>query len=196
VLTLSRRGQLDRALELIEANADIADSGNQEFASGYRMLSAYVLASAGRGQEALDAALEGLSDPGAAGDAWWLPFNALDAASMLPIEQAERILSIIERRNWRGGGAVAAQLARLRSRLAGADAEGELRRAEELFGRLQMPFFVAAVQVERGEHLLAEGREDTAHALLAEARTELARLGAAPWLERVDAELGRERAVL
>jgi class 3 adenylate cyclase/tetratricopeptide (TPR) repeat protein len=196
VLPLSRRGRLDRALELIEANADIADSGNQEFASGYRLLSAYVLAAAGREQEALAAAVEGMSAPGAAGDSWWLPFNALDAASMLPIDQAGRILALVEEGDWRGGAAVAAQTARVRARLAGADAEGELRTAEDLFGRLGMPFFVAAVRVERGEYLLAAGREDAGSALLADAREEFARLGAEPWLERVDAQLGLERAVL
>jgi hypothetical protein len=196
VLPLCRRGQLDRALELIEANADVAASGNQEFASGYRMLSAYVFAAAGREQEALDAALEGLASPGAAGDSWWLPFNALDTASMLPVDQAERILALVEERNWRQGPAVAAQLARLRARLPGRDSEAELRTAEELFGSLGMPFFVAAVRLERGELLLAEKREDAASTLLADARAEFARLGAAPWVERVDAQRGLERAVL
>jgi hypothetical protein len=59
-----------------------------------------------------------------------------------------------------------------------------------------MPFFVAAVRLERGELLLAEKREDAASTLLADARAEFARLGAAPWVERVDAQRGLERAVL
>ena len=39
---------------------------------------------------------------------------------------------------------------------------------------------------------LQTGREEAGYALLADAREELQRLGAAPWLERVDAALGRE----
>jgi hypothetical protein len=110
-------------------------------------------------------------------------------------ESAQQVLSLVQEREWRQGAAVTAQCARVRAGLPGSDAEAELRTAEELFERLEMSFYVAATRVERAERRLAEGLEETGQALLAEAREELVRLGAAPWVERVDAALGREPAV-
>jgi tetratricopeptide (TPR) repeat protein len=193
VLLLCRRGELAPALELIEANADIARSGNEEFAVGYRALSAYVFAVAGRSDEALDAALAAAAYDGESGDAWWLAFNALDAATFLAPEQAQQVLARVEARRWREGRAVMAQCARVRAGLPGSDPDAELRVAEELFVRLETPFYVAATRVERGEYLLAEGFEDAARELFVDARRELARVGAVPWLDRVDAALGRAR---
>jgi hypothetical protein len=83
----------------------------------------------------------------------------------------------------------------MRARLPGHDPVAELETAERLFRQLELPFFVAAVGVERAEHLLADGRHDVAGPLLAEVRKEFARLGAVPWLARVDAALGRQQAV-
>ena len=52
---------------------------------------------------------------------------------------------------------------------------------------LELPFYLAVVQLEHGEWLGAQGRPDDAQPLLAEACETFERLQAVPWLERVDA---------
>ena len=196
VLPLCRRGEVDRARELIAANADILDSGNQDFAAGIRVLGACVLAAAGREEEAFASAVDGASRAVEAGDAWWIPFNTLDVATQLSdLDLVAQLLATLDEGNWQPSPGVAAQRARVRARLPGHDPVAELATAERLFRQLEMPFFVAAVGVERAEHLLADGRHDVAVPLLAEVRKEFARLGAVPWLARVDAALGRQQAV-
>jgi len=56
-------------------------------------------------------------------------------------------------------------------------------------------FCAAVVQAERAEYLLAAGRGEEAGELLDDSRATFARLRAKPWLERVDAALGRQRVV-
>jgi tetratricopeptide (TPR) repeat protein len=51
--------------------------------------------------------------------------------------------------------------------------------------QLELPFYLAVVQLEHGEWLLARGRPDDAQPLLAEARETFAHLDAKPWLERL-----------
>jgi hypothetical protein len=196
VLPLCRRGEVERARELVDQNADILDSGNADFAAGIRVLSASVLAAEGRDEEAFAFALDGGSRAVDAGDAWWIPFNTLDVAARLAdLELAAQLLSTVDTGNWQPSPGVSAQRARVRARLSGYDPVAELGTAERLFRQLEMPFFVAAVGLERAEHLLSEGRRDVAAGLLAEARKEFTRLGAVPWLERVDAALGQQQAV-
>ena len=91
-------------------------------------------------------------------------------------------------KRWR---VVDAQLARLRARFPEHDAVAELEAAERMFRDLEAPFYVAAVQAERAEHLRAAGRADEAEQLVAEARETFERLGA----RAVPGALGRERAV-
>jgi class 3 adenylate cyclase/tetratricopeptide (TPR) repeat protein len=80
---------------------------------------------------------------------------------------------------------------RFRARLA--DMAGQADEAERLFKRtaalfreIAMVFYLAVAQLEYGEWLVRHGRPDEADALLAEARETFARLGAAPWVERVE----------
>jgi hypothetical protein len=47
-----------------------------------------------------------------------------------------------------------------------------------------LPFYLAVVQLEHGEWLMARGRPDDAQPLLAEARETFERLEATPWVER------------
>ncbi len=85
-----------------------------------------------------------------------------------------------------------AQVTRLRARLAAATGETEavgpgLTAAVAGFREVGASFWLAVALLEHGEWLSAEGREEDARPLLAEAREIFERLRAVPWLERADA---------
>jgi class 3 adenylate cyclase/tetratricopeptide (TPR) repeat protein len=85
-----------------------------------------------------------------------------------------------------------AQSARFRGRLAalaedGDEAERRFKGAAGLFREMAMPFYLAVMQLEHAEWLVAQSRADEADGLLAEARETFERLEATPWLERCDA---------
>jgi class 3 adenylate cyclase/predicted ATPase len=195
VLTLCRRGDLAAARADVERNAEMAASGNRDFASGYHSICAFLLGAEGREAESYEEALMAVRAGGGAGDAWWIPFTALDA--VVSFEESDRmreLIASVEAMPGRRGRAVSAQLSRLRARMSEHDAEAELRFAERLFSELEAPFYLAATQVERAESLLAT-RPAEAEPLLRTARDVLGRLRAAPWVERVDVALGQQQAV-
>ena len=81
--------------------------------------------------------------------------------------------------------------ARYRAHLAeargdGAAAEAGFKTAAATFREYGLPFERAITQLEHGEWLVAEGRRDEAEPLIEESREILERLGATPWLERLD----------
>ena len=81
-----------------------------------------------------------------------------------------------------------AQSSRFKARLAqdSSEAERHFKGASGLFRELAVPFYLAVTQLEHAEWLVAgAGRE--ADPLLAEAREIFERLGAVPWLERMEA---------
>ena len=67
------------------------------------------------------------------------------------------------------------------------DADRKFRQAAALLREIGTRFWLASVLLEHGEWLVESGRADEAEPLLAEAREIFERLGAAPWLERLDA---------
>jgi tetratricopeptide (TPR) repeat protein len=77
---------------------------------------------------------------------------------------------------------------RFRAHLAGDDpgADRHFTVAAAQFRGADLPFYLAVVQLEHGEWLIARGRPDDAQPLLAEARETFEHLQAQPWLERVD----------
>ncbi len=83
-----------------------------------------------------------------------------------------------------------AQTRRLRARLAAAsnehdDVERRFKQAEALFREFGIPFWLAITQLEHGEWLTEQAREEDAEPLLAEAREIFERLEASPWLDRL-----------
>jgi class 3 adenylate cyclase len=196
VITLCRRGEIGLARADIDRNAEMAASGNRDFAAGYKSLEALVLGAEGREQEAFDSALAAIQTGASAGDAWWIPFTALDAALWFRGggDRARELLEAVATMPGRPSGVLAAQVSRLRARLSDHDGESELLEAERIFRELETPFYVAAAQVERAE-LLLPIRPAEAHDLILDAREEMARLRAAPWLVRIDAVLGRQHVV-
>jgi len=66
-------------------------------------------------------------------------------------------------------------------------AEERFRAAAEILREISARFYLAVVLLEHGEWLAEGGKADEAEPLLTEAREIFERLGAAPWLERLDA---------
>ena len=77
--------------------------------------------------------------------------------------------------------------------LLGDEPDQRFRAAAAAFREYGVVLQAAKVQTEHAEWLLGEGRGEEAEPLLAEAREVFERLGARPWLERVDALLPRSR---
>jgi hypothetical protein len=64
--------------------------------------------------------------------------------------------------------------------------EPGFRAATELFREMNTPFGLGVTLLEHGEWLIAERRPSEAEPLLPEAREIFERLGARPWLERLE----------
>jgi len=67
-----------------------------------------------------------------------------------------------------------------------ARAEEKFKAAAEILREISARFYLAVVLLEHGEWLADAGRADDAEPLLTEAGEIFERLGAAPWLERLD----------
>jgi class 3 adenylate cyclase/predicted ATPase len=187
---LLRRGDVPQARELVD-RLDTSRSENPEFAAGFYATEAQVLVAEDRYDDAYAAAMRAMPDVAEA--AWWLYFDVAEVALELPDDAKSRdllarVAAASSGKRWR---LVEAQLARLRARFPEHDAISELETAEQIFRELESPYYVAAVQAARSEHLFAAGRVEEAQQLVAEAREAFERLGAKPAL----AALRRERAV-
>jgi hypothetical protein len=73
---------------------------------------------------------------------------------------------------------------RFRGRMSGDEAR--FKTAASLFREYGIPFWLAVTRLEHAELLRVRGPADEAASLLDEAREIFERLGAAPWLERLD----------
>jgi class 3 adenylate cyclase/tetratricopeptide (TPR) repeat protein len=114
--------------------------------------------------------------------------EGLEAAFALgDIAKVEEFLAIIERhRPGERPALLDAHAVRFRAKLADTQeqAEQDYRRALAIFRERELVFWHAVTQLELAEWLLAQGRDDDAEPLLAEAREVFERLEARPWLER------------
>jgi len=194
------RGDFARADELVERYwATLLGSSDVQFAAMAEAVVSSADVGAGRYREALDRAESGLARTGKLGpnhpairDCW---INAMTAALALgDADVTARVFSVIETRP---AGHVhsylRAHVARFRAALAAArgdadEAESNYRAAESTLGELRCAFDLAAVQAEHHEWLAGQGRANEPAAIkhAAEARSTFERLGATPWLERVD----------
>ena len=77
-----------------------------------------------------------------------------------------------------------AQAHRFRARMTGD--EDRFKTAASLFREYDMPFWLAVTRLEHAEWLLASGRTAEWAPLLEEAREIFERLGATPWVERLN----------
>jgi class 3 adenylate cyclase/tetratricopeptide (TPR) repeat protein len=190
------RGDTAGARAILDSGAELRETGEVQIRVGYLGVEAQVLRAEGRPSDALSVAREAV-------DAYPFPrhpffkcawFEACEAALELgEPEQVEDVLDAFGRLSPSDRTRLLiAQEARFRGRLLAL--RGNSPDAAELFSRavadfreIHTPYYLAMALVEQAEL----GVDDPAP-LLAEAREIFERLGATPWLERVDAT---ERAV-
>jgi predicted ATPase/class 3 adenylate cyclase len=200
---LVAQGRIADARRLLHQHARFEDSTDLQQRIGYRASEAVVLHAEGRAREALaaaDQALTAITEISPLDQNVKVAFPiALEAALALGERQhAEHILATIEALP-RGQLApiLRAHAARYRARLAPDDgpqtsAERGFATAASIFREYGMPFYLAVTLTEQAERLIASDRVSEAHPLILEARETFERLGAEPWLARlqsVDAEL-------
>ena len=190
------RGDVAAARAALDEHSRLRDSDETQMQIGFRCLEAEILRTEGRAVEAVASARTGLEVyPYPLHPFYKLTwFEACEAAlDVADPDQVEEALALFEAHAPSSRTPlVAAQDTRFRGRLLALrgnrdDAVETLASAAELFRELGTPYFRAITLVE-----LAELGPDDAPALLAEAREIFERLGAVPWVARVD---GLERAV-
>ena len=189
------RGRLDLARELLARYEQWADSSDTQVEGCYYAAVAALRFAERDHRAALTAAERAFATRASAGVTTQnvkLGFlHALEAALAVGDEsKATEMLEIVEALPpGLSSPFFHATAHRFRARLAGDDpgADRHFTAAAAQFRALELPFYLAIVQVEHAEWLFARGRPEDAQQLLAEARETFERLQAVPWLERVDA---------
>jgi tetratricopeptide (TPR) repeat protein len=193
------RGDLAAALALVDdprPSSRDATTADMQLRAGYTLAVAVVRRAEGRFDEALAAAEEALSRQQGQGNAFGMMesvVEAVEAALELGrVETAEELLARVE--NLDPGTdtqSLHAQRRRLGARIAAGrgdreKAEHGFKRAAGAFREIAVPFWLGVTLLEYGEWLAGEGRATDADPLLLEAREIFERLGAKPWLARLD----------
>jgi class 3 adenylate cyclase/tetratricopeptide (TPR) repeat protein len=183
------RGALDGAEALLAPLAGSEASLDIQIRVTFAVAQAIVLNARGRSDEALAACERVWADRGTGVARLYLDealVEAVEAAFALgERERAEALLREVEGLHpGERSQHLNAHDDRFRARLAAGDAEERFRGAVNLFRELGTPFWLAVTLLEHGEWLAAEGRQDEAGPLLAEATGVFEHLGAVPWLER------------
>src|SRR5262249_29959043 len=193
------RGQIDDARRIFSLFAHLADSTDRQDRSSYIAAGASLNRAEGRFQEALadaDSAIEAASTLGDAQQgAKQAVVAALEAALAHggSVKVGELIAFLEQAPPGRRGPFYDGQAHRFRARITGD--EHAYERAKRIFLESGLPFWLAVVQLEHAELLLAKGRPDEAAALLEEARETFERLDARPWLERLAKSAPKHEAV-
>jgi class 3 adenylate cyclase/tetratricopeptide (TPR) repeat protein/ribosomal protein L40E len=198
------RGRLDEAKRMVAAVAELERSADVQERCWYGFARAQILLAEGERAEALRVAESVFSERDSIGiraEAIKESFAlALQAALELDrLDNADDLLTIIERLP---PGVrpqfLNAQVARFRAQFVARggkveEAERLFKGAAGLFQELAVPFHLAATRLEHAEWLAAQGRDEEAQPLLAEAREIFERLEAKPWLERLGQPSSIER---
>jgi tetratricopeptide (TPR) repeat protein len=189
------RGRLDEARALLRRYEEIGRSDHLQMQACYQTALAAVRLAEGKPEDALTAAEWALATRETSGigsqDAKIGFLHAVEAAHAL--NDRSRVQELLELAESVPPGLrpplLEATAHRFRAHLAGDDpgADRHFTSAAARLRSLELPFYLAVVQLEHAEWLTARGRPDDAQPLLAEARETFERLGAVPWLERIDA---------
>jgi class 3 adenylate cyclase/tetratricopeptide (TPR) repeat protein len=189
------RGELGEASRVLQDSESFRASEQAEFAVMFAAQDARLLRAQGRHSDALTAADRGLArtDELAITNTRIkrVLVEALEAGFALgDLEKVEELLGRVEALL---PGEVTpllrAQRLRFRARLDAARGQDDnvddaFRSSSALFREYDFAFYLAVTQLEHAEWLTAQGRDDDAEPLLAEASETFERLEARPWLER------------
>jgi tetratricopeptide (TPR) repeat protein len=189
------QGRLEQAQELLHPFEGFQQSDDEQVRGIYCTALAAVRSAEGSHRTALSAAEQALAvreTQGIAGQGPKLGLvHAVEAALALGENaKAAELLELVEELPpGLRPPLLEASAHRFRARLAGEDpgADRHFTVAAAQFRALELPFYLAVVQLEYGEWLTARGQPDDAQPLLADARDTFERLQAQPWLDRVDA---------
>ncbi|HET9114966.1 MAG TPA: adenylate/guanylate cyclase domain-containing protein [Gaiellaceae bacterium] len=189
------RGRLEEARELFARFEELGRSAEVQMQAGYQAALAAIRLAEGDHQAALTAAERAVATRDALGTdsqgAKLGLIHALEAAHALGQRgKANELLQLVdELPPGLRAPLLEATAQRFRAHLAGDDpgADRHFTAAAAQLRTLDVPFYLAVVQLEHGEWLTARGRPEDAQPLLAEARDTFEHLQARPWLERVDA---------
>jgi class 3 adenylate cyclase/tetratricopeptide (TPR) repeat protein len=192
-----QRGAPDEARRCFESFEGAGDSADMQERAMHAAGHALLLNAEGRHAEALDAvqiALEAREDFGVGSEPFREGFPiALSAYLALDdVDGAAALLDLVERLpQGKVPHYVRAHGARFRARLAARAgdldrAESGFKRASATFREISTPFQLAVTLLEQSEWLRSVGRAGETDASLREARQIFDRLGAHPWLDRLD----------
>ena len=188
-----RRGDVERAKERLSSITD--ETEDPQVRASHALYTAIVL----RAEGDPAAALEELQPALDARDSLGIRFLTVKLAIIEELECAsalgdaariDRVLEAIdELRPGERPPLLTAHAARFRARRTtdASEAEREFRGAAEIFRDHHLVFWLAVTQLEHAEWLVAQGREEDAEPLLAEARETFERLEATPWVQRAAA---------
>jgi hypothetical protein len=198
------RGELGEAKRIVDHLATLATSADAQERASFAAGQARLLLGNGDAAAAVDTAEAGLELREALGMTTEFMKELFVAAAegafaLGDHAKVEEVLAAVEGQPpGRISQAYQAHASRLRARLAVErsqtdEAERRFKGAAGLFREIVSPFYLAVTQLEHGEWLVAQGRNEEAEPLLAEAREVVERLQATPWLERVTASATEER---
>jgi tetratricopeptide (TPR) repeat protein len=191
------RGDVEAAREALTVFPEAGTSDDVQEKAAHALGQALLLRAEGNPREALDAATRALETRemlNIASETIKEAFlEAVEAAfDLQDLGRVEDVMAIVENEPpGKRPQYLQAHIHRFRARVALTRGEGEVERgfkaAAGSFRELGMPFWLAATLLEHGEWLVAQDRRDDASPPLTEAREIFERLGARPWLDRVEA---------
>jgi class 3 adenylate cyclase/tetratricopeptide (TPR) repeat protein len=194
------RGDLEAARASFAVFEEAATSDDLQERSAYEVGRASLLRAEGRPREALEQALASFAVRAEMGMAAENPKEAFQEAveSAFELEDLARVEELVRIVEAEPPGKrpryLQAHALRFRARLANAReepaVEAGFKAATAMFRELSIPFWMAVTELEYGEWLMGQGRADQARPLLDEAREVFDRLGARPWLDRLDRVAG------
>ncbi len=192
------RGRLDDAEALIRRCDEMESSADHQERAAFYLGRADLLLMAGDPAQALEAAELAFAEHESMGITQEYSkqsfVTAVEAALALgDLDKAKELLAVVEAIP--AGSSpqfLQAQSSRFRARVAARqgdadEAERRFKRAAGLFRELALLFYLGVTQLEHGEWLAQQVRATEAEPLLAESREIFERLGAKPWLERMEA---------
>jgi tetratricopeptide (TPR) repeat protein len=189
------RGNLDAARALLARFEPFAQSGDVQSESAYQAAFAAVRLAEGDHSAALSAADQAF----ATRDAQGIASQNVKFGFLHGLEAAFALGNRSKVNEWLetvegfppglSSPFLQATAHRFRGLLAGDDpgADRYFTSAAAQLRAIELPFYLAVVQLEHGEWLLARVRPDDARPLLVEARETFEHLEAQPWLDRLDA---------